>query len=128
MKPNDAELQWFEGELERPVALFKATSLHKACTMQRDMPTSQVPSYLEARVVVGHALPRVEVVSLQPTEEQQGQQQGQGQPSTSDKRKAAEERGYAQGIEAAEVKEFLEYVLEALGEELVTELLEGFNL
>jgi hypothetical protein len=126
MKPNDAKSQWFEGELERPVALFKATSLHKAYMARGDMPTSQVPSYLEARVAVGHALPRVEVVSVQPTEEQQGQ--GQTSTSAGGRRKAAEESGDAQGTEAAEVEEFLDYVLEALGEELVTELLEGFNL
>jgi hypothetical protein len=64
------------------------------------MPTSQVPSYLEARVAAGHAVPRVEVVSPQ----SEGRHREEG-----------------------EVYAVLEYVVKALNEALVTELLEGFH-
>jgi hypothetical protein len=81
-----------------------------------------VPTYLEARVAAGHAVPVVEVVSPQSQEQE-----------ASGKRKAAGEGGEAQGAEAGEEEEaetrhaVLEYVVKGLHEALVTELLEGFN-
>jgi hypothetical protein len=82
-----------------------------------------VPTYLEARVAAGHAVPVVEVVSPQ----SEGQQAG-----ASGKRKAAGESSEAQGAEAGEEEEqrhaVLEYVVTGLNEALVTELLEGFHV
>jgi hypothetical protein len=91
------------------------------------MPTSQVPTYLEARVAAGHAVPVVEVVSPQSqTQQQEGKEAG-----TSGKRKAAGEGDDAQGAEAGEKEEeryaMLEFVVKVLNEALVTELLEGFH-
>jgi hypothetical protein len=86
------------------------------------MPTFQVPTYLEARVAAGHAVPVVEVVASAQSE---GEQAG-----ASGKRKAAGEGGEAQGAEAGEEETrhaVLEYVVTGLNEELITELLEGFN-
>jgi hypothetical protein len=98
--------------------------LHKAYTTQRDQPTSQVPTYLEARVAAGHAVPVVEVVSPQSHEEEEG-------AGALGKRKAAGEGGEAQGAEAEEEEEtrhaVLEYVVKGLDEALLTELLEGFH-
>jgi hypothetical protein len=99
--------------------------LHKAYTTQRDLPTSQVPTYLEARVAAGHAVPVVEVVVWPQSEGQQAEQAG-----TSGKRKAAGEGGEAQGAEAGEEETrhaVLEYVVKGLNEELIRELLEGFH-
>jgi hypothetical protein len=92
------------------------------------MPTSQVPTYVEARVAAGHAVPSVEVVS--PPLEEQRQEGEKG--GASGKRKAAGEGGDAQGGQAGEEEEeerhaVLEYVVKALNEALVTELLEGFH-
>jgi hypothetical protein len=112
--------QWWEGELERRYVLSRAMCLHKAYTTQRDLPTSQVPTYLEARVAVGHAVPVVEVMWPQSEGEQAG---------ASGKRKAAGERGEAQGAEAGEEEQrhaVVEYVVTGLNEELIRELLEGF--
>jgi hypothetical protein len=94
--------------------------------MQRDLPTSQVPTYLQARVAAGHAVPVVEVVSPQSQEQQQEQE------AVSGKRKAAGEGGESPGAEF-EVGEqetrhaVLEYVVKGLNEALLTELLEGFH-
>jgi hypothetical protein len=55
-----------------------------------------VPTYLEARVAAGHAVPVVEVVSLQ------SQQQEEDEHEASGKRKAAGEGGEAPGAEAGE--------------------------
>jgi hypothetical protein len=76
------------------------------------MPTSQVPTYLEARVAAGHAVPRVGVVSPQSLG-QQGEQE------------EAEEEG--QAGEVNERDAVIEYVVKGLNEALVTELLEGFH-
>jgi hypothetical protein len=99
------------------------------------MPTSQVPTYLEARVVAGHAVPKV-VVSPQP--EPRTTKDTTHQAATSDKRKAADEGGDLVGtgagnrgeIEVGEEERHavLGYVVQALNEQLVIELLEGFPL
>jgi hypothetical protein len=81
-----------------------------------------VPTYLEARVAAGHAVPIVEVVS--PQSQQQYEENVLG------KRKAAREGGEAQGAEAGgeETRHaVLEYVVKGLNEALLTELLEGFH-
>jgi hypothetical protein len=87
-----------------------------------------VPTYLEARVAAGHAVPVVEVVSPQSQEQQQEEEGGQG---TLGKRSAAGEGGEAQGAEAGQEEEtrhaVLEYVVKGLHEALLTELLEGFH-
>jgi hypothetical protein len=87
-----------------------------------------VPTYLEARVAAGHAVPVVEVVSPQSQEQQQEEEK---EAEASGKRKAAGEAGEAQGAEAGEEEEtrhaVLEYVVKGLDEALVTELLEGFH-
>jgi hypothetical protein len=86
-----------------------------------------VPSYLEARVVAGHAVPVVEVVSPQSQEEHQ-QAEEEGQAGESVKRKAAGEMGdEAQGTEEVEKHAVLKYVVEVMNEQLITELLEGFH-
>jgi hypothetical protein len=90
------------------------------------MPTSQVPTYLKARVAAGHAVPVVEVVSPQSQEQQQ---EGEEEAGASGK---AGEGVDAQGGQAGEKEEeeryaMLEFVVKALNEELVTELLEGFH-
>jgi hypothetical protein len=98
--------------------------LHKAYTTQRDLPSSQVPTYLEARVAAGHAVPVVEVVWAQ-SEGEQAEQAG-----ASGKRKAAGESNEAQGAEAGEEEQrhaVVEYVVTGLNEELIRELLEGFH-
>jgi hypothetical protein len=92
--------QWWQGEIERRALLSRATCLHKAYTTQRDLPTSQVPTYLEARVAAGHAVPVVGVVSPQSQIQQE-----------------EEETRHA----------VLEYVVKGLNEALLTELLEGFH-
>jgi hypothetical protein len=109
--------------------------------MQRGTPTSQVPSYLEARVAAGHAVPVVEVVSPQLGKEHQ-QEEEKEQASAEGKRKAAcnnkkkkiskrkaagEVSDEAQGAEAVEKHEVLKYVVEVMNEQLITELLEGFH-
>jgi hypothetical protein len=77
-----------------------------------------VPTYLEARVAAGHAVPVVEVVS--PQSEQQHQE------AESVKEKAAGEGGDAQeaGPGEEEIRAVLEYAVKGLNEALVTELLE----
>jgi hypothetical protein len=84
-----------------------------------------VPTYLEARVAAGHAVPVVEVVSPQsapPTGHIARTAEASG------KRKAAGEGGEAQGAGAGEeIGAVLEYVVKGLNEALVTELLEGFH-
>jgi hypothetical protein len=81
-----------------------------------------MPTYLEARVAAGHAVPVVEVQEQQAREEEAGSR---------GKRKAAGEGGEAQGAEAGEEEEerhaVLEYVVKGLNEALLTELLEGFH-
>jgi hypothetical protein len=119
--------QWWEGELERRYVLSRAMCLHKAYTTQRDLPTSQVPTYLEARVAAGHAVPVVEVVWAQ-SEGQQAEQAG-----ASGEGRTAGEGGEAQGAEAGEEEEeqrhaVVEYVVTGLNEELIRELLEGFHV
>jgi hypothetical protein len=88
------------------------------------MPTSQVPTYLEARVAAGHAVPVVEVVSPQSQGHQTKLQVG-----SNGKWKVAREIADGQGAEAGnkEVHAVLEYVVKGLSEELLTELLEGFH-
>jgi hypothetical protein len=97
--------------------------------MQRDKPTSQVPTYLEARAAAGHALPVFEVVVPQPEEQEQEEEQEEGQMGASGKRKAAEEPGDLLGDqgEEDEMHAMLEYVVKELNEALVTELLDGFH-
>jgi hypothetical protein len=82
-----------------------------------------VPTYLEARVAAGHAVPIVEVVSPEAEEQQQKEE-----AEASGKRKAAGEGGGSGGSQAveAEVHTVLAYVVQGLNEELVTELLESF--
>jgi hypothetical protein len=92
--------------------------------MQRAQPTSQVPTYLEARVAAGHILAVVEVVMPQSPGQQEEQDVGR-----SGKRKAAGEgEEGSQGTDAGEEEghAVLTYVLTALDEHLLTELLEGF--
>jgi hypothetical protein len=81
--------------------------LHKAYMTQRDLPTSQVPTYLEARVAAGHAVPVVEVVS--PESEVQTN-------AGSGKRKAAGEGGSSGGSQAVEeeIHAVLAYVVTGL--------------
>jgi hypothetical protein len=119
--------QWWEGELERRYVLARATCLHKAYTTQRDMPTSQVPTYLEARVAAGHAVPSIEVVvpqserrpprSMTRTAEASGKRKGES--GTGDETRV--------GKRERELDAMLKYVVKQLDEALVTELLEGFH-
>jgi hypothetical protein len=119
-----AVTQWWEGELERGYALREATCLHKAYTTRRDMPTSQVPTFLETRVAAGHALPRVEVVMPHPEE-----CQGDMQIGIMDDRVTLGYYDDTLGAEAEgeERHAVLEYVVNGLNEALVTEFLEGFH-
>jgi hypothetical protein len=86
-----------------------------------------VLTYLEARAAAGHALPSVELVML----ESEGQKQGGGEQAVvSGKRKGTGEPGDQQeagAMEEEEVHVMLEYVMERMNEELVTELLGGFH-
>jgi hypothetical protein len=86
--------------------------------MQGDVPTSQVPTYLAARVAAGHAVPSVEVVLplWYIYEQQKAEQEG-----LSGKRKAAGD------FVGDEMHAVLEYVVKGLNEELFTELLGGFH-
>jgi hypothetical protein len=112
--------QWWQDESERRALLSRATCLHKAYTTQRDNPISPVPTYLEARVAAGHAVPVVELVSPQPQQQQQQQA-----ADANGKRNAADEGGEAQGAEAGEERHaVLEYVVRGLHEALLTELRE----
>jgi hypothetical protein len=86
-----------------------------------------VPTYLEARVAAGHAVPGVEVVS--PQSERRTTRSMTRTAEASGKRKAAGERDEgSQGTDAGEEEghAVLTYVLTALDEHLLTELLEGF--
>jgi hypothetical protein len=75
-------------------------------------------------VAAGHAVPVVEVVSLQ-SQEQQQEQEGEA----SGKREAAGEGGGAQeaGPGEEEIRAVLEYAVKGLNEALVKELLKGFH-
>jgi hypothetical protein len=85
------------------------------------MPTFQVPTYMEARVAAGHAVPSVEVVSLEWSEKQDAEGAG-----ASGETKAG---GLGGGAVVEEEKHaVLKYVVQALNEALVIELLEGFPL
>jgi putative alpha-1,2-mannosidase len=86
-----------------------------------------VPTYLEARVAAGHAVPVVEVVS--PQSERRTTRSMARTAEASGKEKAAGEGGEAQGVEVGEeeIRAVLEYVVKGLNEALVTELLEGFH-
>jgi hypothetical protein len=88
-----------------------------------------VPTYLEARVAAGHAVPVVEVVS--PQSERRLTRSMARATKIRGKRKAAGEGGEAQGTEAGEEEEtrhaVLEYVVKGLDEALLTELLKGFH-
>jgi hypothetical protein len=119
--------QWWEDELERRALLCRATCLHKAYATQRDLPTSQVPTYLEARVAAGHAVPVVEVVS--PQSQRRTTRSMARTAEASGKRKAAGEGGESQeaGPGEEEIRAVLEYAVKGLNEALVTELLEGFH-
>lgn len=112
--------QWWEHEPERRGVLYKAICLHKAYTMHQHMPTSQVPTYLEARVTAGHALPSVEVVS---PPSQGGAKKGQA--GAKGKRKSAGRRGTSYTSEQSR-RAMIEYVVKTLNEQLQIELLEGF--
>jgi hypothetical protein len=93
--------------------------------MQHGRQAFQVPTYLKARAAAGHALPCVEVVSSQSKEQQQGEEQA----GASGKRKAVSEGGEGTDARSGEEEEahaVLKYVMQSLGEELVTELLQGF--
>jgi hypothetical protein len=91
------------------------------------MPTSQVPTYLKARVAAGHAVPSVEVVS--PQSERRFTRSMARTAEASGKSKAAGERDDAQIAIMGEEERYamLEFVVKALNEALVTELLEGFH-
>jgi hypothetical protein len=78
-----------------------------------------VPTYLEARVAAGHAVPVVEVVSPRLQDQQTKLQVG-----TNGQWKAGREQVKAGNQEAHAV---LEYVVTTLNEALLTELLEGFH-
>jgi hypothetical protein len=125
--------QWWESELERRHLLSRAICLHKAHTMQRDQPTSRLPTYLEARVAAGQALPSVEVVlpQLEEQHEEGKEEEGEGtQVGPCGKRKAVGEPGDQHEAGTAEEEEahvMLQHVLDGLNEELVTELLEGLH-
>jgi hypothetical protein len=90
------------------------------------MSTSQVPTYLKARVAAGHAVPSVEVVTPQSEEKEEAEEQA-GQ---SGKRQVADEGSNPGEIEVGEEGRHavLKYVVQALNEALVIELLEGFPL
>jgi hypothetical protein len=64
------------------------------------MPTSQVPTYLEARVAAGHALPVVEVVS--PQSERRVTRSMARSTGASGKGKAADEQDETGRVEAGE--------------------------
>jgi hypothetical protein len=94
--------------------------------MQRDMPTSQVPTYLKARVAGGHAVPSVEVIPQSHGQKGEGEDQ---QAGAGGRRKAAGEQGDEAGAELGEEERhaMLEYVVKGLNEELLIELLEGLH-
>jgi hypothetical protein len=79
---------------------------------QGGQPTSQVPTYLEARVAAGHPLPVVEVVSPQ------------SNGSGCGKRKKVSQKVQR---EQEELHAVAQYVVEELNEQLFTELLEGLH-
>jgi hypothetical protein len=94
--------------------------------MQREQPTSQVPTYLEARVAAGHAVPSVEVVMPQVQEQEEEKEQEEAGASGEVAAVGERDEG-AQGTGADEEEghAVLTYVLTALDEHLLTELLEG---
>jgi hypothetical protein len=104
--------------------------------MQRDQPTSQVPSYLEARVAAGHAVPSVEVV-VPPPQEQEETEEEKGplyeyamfMRNFKAKRRAAEKSDDEERAAVGEEERHavLEYVVKVMNEEFITELLEGFH-
>jgi hypothetical protein len=85
------------------------------------MPTSQVPTYLAARVAFGYAVPSVDVVSIQ----SKGKQEKGKQAGGNGERKAVGDRAEAAG---AELHAMSEFVVKALNEELVIELLDGLPI
>jgi hypothetical protein len=98
--------------------------LRKTFTVLRDQPTSPAPTYLEARVVAGHAVPNVKVgvVAKSADEKEEEEAGASGQAGT------AGEIGDAQGPDVEKTTHaFMKYVLRSLNESLLTELLEGFH-
>lgn len=103
-------------------ALYRATRLYRGV----NSPTpAQVPAYLQARVAAGQALPRVEVVW--PNELQQQKDGEEGGASGTNGGKG--EKGDSLGDEEAKerVCAVLEYVLTALPDDLLVELLDSFH-
>jgi hypothetical protein len=104
--------------------------------MQRDRPTSQVPTYLKARVAAGHAVPSVEVVPLESTEREE-----QGETSLPPSCLPTWRLEWRLGTQCLrwwdrsrrckqqkdETHAMLDYVLEELNEELFHELLGAFH-
>jgi hypothetical protein len=87
-----------------------------------------MPGYLEARGAAGHVVPRVEVTFPQSGEEDQEEVQEAG---ANGKRKATgEARGRPQVAGGRrgrrELNAVLTYVVKALNQHLLTELLDGF--
>jgi hypothetical protein len=93
-------------------ALYRVTRLYRGV----NSPTpAQVPAYLQARVAAGQALPRVEVVQFHELQQQKDEATGEeGDPSGDE---GGRERVCA----------VLEYVLTALPDDLLVELLDSFH-
>jgi hypothetical protein len=82
----------------------------------RDNTTAPVPAFLQARAAAGQALPQVDVMA----EEQEGEE-----AEASGKRKASSEAGITP--QEAERHATLSFVMTTLGDQLVTELMQGFH-
>jgi hypothetical protein len=105
-------LQWWDGELERGYLLYRARTLHDACTVHQQTPTHPLPSYLEARAA-GLALPWVTVA--------EGQQEGAG-GQWGRKRTVA-----PPGVQQQERHAITEWAMKPLSGELFMELMQGFH-
>lgn len=108
--------QWWEGELQRAYALYRARRVHEDSTTHQHAPGAVVPAYLMGRVERGERLPSVAV--------QLGADDGKRAARGSAKRSKDGKGG--QPLEE-EKSTTLKYVTHDLVRELYFELMEGFH-
>lgn len=112
-----ATWQWWEGELQRAYALYRARRVHEDSTTQQQAPGALVPAYLTGRVERSERLPSVTL--------QLGADDGKRAARGSVKRSKGGKGG--QPLEEEEKSATLKYVTHDLVRELYLELMEGFH-
>jgi hypothetical protein len=114
-------LQWWEGELERRYLLHRARGLQDA-GMRLSLALGPAPSFLEARVATGLALPRVEIMGTV-----QDEDAGAGRKRRAPVVKEKEEAWHMPGLGEGERLAMLQHVVTGLNDQLFADLLQGFH-